>query len=147
VVVVVGFVVGLGVWNWGEEQCLWTLKPQLGPIVRDPLADKELLGLTLISSSERTGHKLDNFMAISPSCQTDVWRIFEPGPEGVGVTVDEIVEFAAENGWVVTQRPPMATHWQLAKPYGEFLAKYVTVSGGNGDGSVMLSFIWVSNPL
>jgi hypothetical protein len=147
VVVVVGFVVGLGVWNWGEEQCLWTLEPQLGPIVRDPLADKELLGLTLISSSERKGSKLDNFMAISPSCQTAVRRSFELDPEGPEGTMEKIAEFAEESGWVATRRPPMSSSWELVKPYGEFLAKSVRVSRGMGDRSVTLTFIWVSNPL
>jgi hypothetical protein len=147
VVVVVGFVVGLGVWNWGEEQCLWTLEPQLGPIVRDPLADKGLLGLTLISSSERTGHKLDNFMAISPSCQTIVRRTFGSGPDGSAATVGRIVESAEENGWIVTKQPPSSAYWVLVKPYGGSLAKSVNMSGRDGDDSVLLSFIWVSNPL
>jgi hypothetical protein len=147
VLMVCGFC-GMTVWVWGEKECLWSSEPQLGPLVSDPLADKELLGLTSIRSSEREGSNIDNFLAPGPSCQTTVKRTFGASVEGAGATVDRIVEFAEDNGWIITEESrPSYPMVYLDKPYDDDRAKSVIVSGhdsGDSGHSVTLTLIWGS---
>jgi hypothetical protein len=147
--VVVALVLWFGVSQWSEGKCVWSWGPQLGPLVNDPLADKELLGLTLVYSSERRGPKLSNLFSVtSISCQTIVSRAFEPGPDGAAATVEEIFEFAKDNGWTQSGEILRSVDniiIDMSKPYSRSREKHATISiGGQWQDQprAVLTFIW-----
>ncbi|MDR0627819.1 MAG: hypothetical protein LBG11_11310 [Bifidobacteriaceae bacterium] len=134
---------------WSEGKCVWSWGPQLGPLVNDPLADKELLGLTLVHSSERRGPQLSNLWSFTPaSCQTMVDRSFEPGPGGAVATAEDIFEFAKDNGWTQSGEILRSVDniiIDMSKPYSRSRDKHVTMSiGGQWDDDlwVGLTFTW-----
>jgi hypothetical protein len=129
VVAVVILLVTVGVYNWGADRCLWKAGAVLGPLVHDPLAAEDLLGLELIHSSQDSGRELSNIFSKAGACLTLVTRSFEPGPDGEAGTLNRIVEFAEENGWWVSEfsRRPGHVSVDLRKPYSDAKSKSASV--------------------
>ncbi|MDR1186992.1 MAG: hypothetical protein LBK95_05990 [Bifidobacteriaceae bacterium] len=100
----VGGWLGQVVWRWGEDKCLWSPDVPFRALLNDPLADKELLGLKLDHASETRGSTLGNLISLNPLCRSVLDRAFTPGPDGAAADARRIVEFAEDNGWVVTDR-------------------------------------------
>ncbi|MDR1295732.1 MAG: hypothetical protein LBK59_12420 [Bifidobacteriaceae bacterium] len=146
---------GLGIYDFGKGSA-WGGDEPLGPLVDDPLAAKDLLGLTLSYSEEIPQTSLDYFMSIEGHWAS-VERRFEAGPWGLAGTVERIVAYAQDSGWTVldleyyVHRAEHSEHDQecararLSKPVdGRRMLSYLDVRDTtvDSDGSVTVSLYW-----
>ncbi|MDR1295731.1 MAG: hypothetical protein LBK59_12415, partial [Bifidobacteriaceae bacterium] len=148
VVLVAGLALGWGIYDFGKGSA-WGGDEPLGPLVDDPLAAKDLLGLTLSHSEEIPQTSLEYFMSIE-SHRASVIRRFEPGPWGSVGTVERIAAYGEDHGWTVyftdyegTGRDRATA--RLSKPAnGKEMLVRVSAQDPDDDsnGSVRVSLFW-----
>jgi hypothetical protein len=128
-----------------EERRLFSGDQPFGPLVRDPLAAKDLLGLTLLNAVDRPTDLPTHWWDFNtePSLTSTLSRGFSPGPDGTATTVDAIVAFAESHGWTVVgpdaQEGP--GNVALAKPYGD-KTKLCSVWVSTDSSEVRLTMAW-----
>ncbi|MDR0366760.1 MAG: hypothetical protein LBH68_08045 [Bifidobacteriaceae bacterium] len=83
----------------GKAAGLWLPDQRLRPLTHDPLAAKDLLGLSLIRAEDHAAAGFHNFLSPMPNRTAYVERRFTAGAGGPEATIEKISAFAEANGW------------------------------------------------